>query len=94
MPREGRESEHLIGSGPGSLGDTGCHCAHRAGLGSGALNCVEMAILAYVQKFIQLTQSSVMLDAEELKDIWLCRQGEIRKNSPHKKFQPSFAFLA
>lgn len=53
-----------------------------------------MAILAYVQKFIQLPQSPVTLDTEELKDIWLCRQKEIRKTSPNKKFQPSFTFLA
>lgn len=44
-----------------------------------ALKLIETAILAYVQKFIPLPQSSVTLDTEELKDIWLRRQREIRK---------------
>lgn len=79
---------------PRSIGDTGCHCPCRAGLGSGALNPTEMAVLAEVQKFTQLPQSSVMLDTKELKDIWLCKQTEIQKTSPHKNFQPSFTFLA
>lgn len=93
VPWESRESEHLTASSPGALGDTGCRCPQRAGLRSGALDRIEIANLVYVQKFMQLPPSSVTLDAEELGDIWLCRQREIRKNSPHKKFQPSFAFL-
>lgn len=79
---------------PRSTGDTGWHCPCRAGLGSAALNPTEMAILAEVQKFTQLPQSSVMSDTEELKDIWLCKQREIQKTSPHKNFQPSLTFLA
>lgn len=93
MSREGRESEHLIGSRPGALGDTGCHCRHMAGLGSGALNRIEMVILAHVQEFIQLPPSSVMLDADELKDVWLCRQRSKKKIVPIKSFS-TLAFLA